>query len=78
MLVPGVEAGYERFLGRELSNQDAILLVAEDDGKITGYAYGTSSLETGTRCSTPPAPCTTSSSMRKRVEGGRRVSWFSG
>lgn len=41
MSVPGVEAGYERFLGRELSNQDAIVLVAEYDGKIAGYAYGT-------------------------------------
>jgi ribosomal protein S18 acetylase RimI-like enzyme len=44
MLPPDVERGYRDWFGRELSNADAILLVAEADGEtglsVVGYAYG--------------------------------------
>jgi len=35
--------GYSWFLGKELTNKDAVVLVAEreDDGAVVGYAYGT-------------------------------------
>jgi ribosomal protein S18 acetylase RimI-like enzyme len=39
MLIPNVEVGYARFFAGELSNSEAIILAAEDDGKIVGYAY---------------------------------------
>ncbi|HXW04253.1 MAG TPA: GNAT family N-acetyltransferase [Vicinamibacterales bacterium] len=35
----GIEDGYARFLGTQLSNPDAILLVAEVDGRVAGYVY---------------------------------------
>jgi ribosomal protein S18 acetylase RimI-like enzyme len=40
-LVDGVEEGYERFLAGELRRRDAIVLVAEEEGAILGYAYAT-------------------------------------
>ncbi len=40
MLPPDVEAGYRWWLSRELTNEDAIVLVAEDAGAVVGYAYG--------------------------------------
>jgi ribosomal protein S18 acetylase RimI-like enzyme len=40
MMVAGVELGYERYLGGELENADAVVLAAELDGKVIGYAYG--------------------------------------
>jgi ribosomal protein S18 acetylase RimI-like enzyme len=39
MLIPNVEAGYARFFGGELSNPETIILAAEHDGAIVGYAY---------------------------------------
>ncbi|HEY3666499.1 MAG TPA: GNAT family N-acetyltransferase [Polyangiaceae bacterium] len=39
MLIPNVEAGYARFFGGELSNPDTLILAAELDSKIVGYAY---------------------------------------
>lgn len=40
-LAPGddAEAGYARFLGSQLDDEDAIVLVAERDGRMAGYAY---------------------------------------
>jgi ribosomal protein S18 acetylase RimI-like enzyme len=35
-----VEAGYERWLGRELERAEARVLVADDGGRIVGYSYG--------------------------------------
>src|SRR5690349_19371676 len=35
-----VEAGYEWWLGRELDRAEARVLVAEDEGRVVGYAYG--------------------------------------
>lgn len=40
LLVAGVEQGYASWFARELANPDAILLVAEDQGELLGYAYG--------------------------------------
>jgi ribosomal protein S18 acetylase RimI-like enzyme len=41
LLAENLEAGYERFLGSELKNKDAVVLVAMgDDGSVAGYAYG--------------------------------------
>jgi ribosomal protein S18 acetylase RimI-like enzyme len=34
------EAGYARYFASELENDDAVLLVVEDDGVLVGYAYG--------------------------------------
>jgi ribosomal protein S18 acetylase RimI-like enzyme len=39
MLIPNVEAGYARFFGGELSNPNTIILAAEREGVIVGYAY---------------------------------------
>ncbi|MFO0670159.1 MAG: GNAT family N-acetyltransferase [Polyangiaceae bacterium] len=36
----GVEDGYGKWLGKESTNPDAVVLVAEIDGVILGYAYG--------------------------------------
>lgn len=38
---PGTEGGYGRFLASQLAREDAVLLVADDAGKIVGYAYAT-------------------------------------
>lgn len=41
LLPRNVEEGYRGWFARELTNDDAILLVAEgEDGAILGYAYG--------------------------------------
>ena len=39
MLIPNVEAGYARFFGSQLSNDQTIILVAEHEAQIVGYAY---------------------------------------
>jgi len=39
MLIPNVEAGYARYFASQLSNEETIILVAEHDGQIVGYAY---------------------------------------
>jgi ribosomal protein S18 acetylase RimI-like enzyme len=39
MLIPNVEAGYARFFASELSNPDALILAAEQAGRVLGYAY---------------------------------------
>lgn len=41
LLVDDVEGGYRWFFGTQLGRRDAVLLVAELDGAIAGYAYGT-------------------------------------
>jgi ribosomal protein S18 acetylase RimI-like enzyme len=33
-------SGYTWWLGQELANKDVVLFVAEDEGRIVGYAYG--------------------------------------
>ena len=35
-----VEGGYAWWLGKELENARAVVLVAEIDGRVVGYAYG--------------------------------------
>jgi len=35
-----LEPGYSRFLASQLDEDDAVVLVAEIDGSIAGYAYG--------------------------------------
>jgi ribosomal protein S18 acetylase RimI-like enzyme len=40
MLIPNVESGYEWFFGRELSDPKVVILAADQDGEIVGYAYG--------------------------------------
>lgn len=40
MLPEGVESGYRQWFGKELRNQDAVIIVAEQDGEVVGYAYG--------------------------------------
>jgi ribosomal protein S18 acetylase RimI-like enzyme len=35
-----VERGYAWWLGREIARDEAVVLVAEKDGAIVGYAYG--------------------------------------
>lgn len=40
MLPDDMEGGYRWWLGKELSNADAILLVGVIDGAVAGYAYG--------------------------------------
>jgi GNAT superfamily N-acetyltransferase len=37
--VDGIENGYAAFLGRALQSPDDCVFVADDDGKIIGYAY---------------------------------------
>ena len=39
-LVEGVEEGYRWFFSRELGKPGVVLLVAEVDGVIAGYVYG--------------------------------------
>jgi ribosomal protein S18 acetylase RimI-like enzyme len=39
MLIPNVESGFARFFGGELSNPETLILAAEVDGSIVGYAY---------------------------------------
>jgi ribosomal protein S18 acetylase RimI-like enzyme len=41
MLVEPVEEGYRNWLGRELGRRSAVILVAEEEIDIVGYAYGT-------------------------------------
>ncbi|MFY0582652.1 GNAT family N-acetyltransferase [Cystobacter fuscus] len=36
-----VESGYQWWLSRELAHARAVVLVAERDGEVVGYAYGT-------------------------------------
>lgn len=36
----GVEEGYRRWLGSEIGNAEAIVLVAEVNGEVVGYTYG--------------------------------------
>jgi ribosomal protein S18 acetylase RimI-like enzyme len=40
MHIPDVESGYAWYFGRELRNRRAVLRVAEDRGRLCGYAYG--------------------------------------
>lgn len=40
MLPDDVEEGYRWWLGREAKKKDAVVLVAELDGEVVGYAYG--------------------------------------
>ena len=40
MLPEDVEAGYQWWLLRELKNPRAVVLVAEDESQVVGYAYG--------------------------------------
>jgi ribosomal protein S18 acetylase RimI-like enzyme len=41
MLVESVEEGYRDWLAREIARRGAVILVAEQDLEIIGYAYGT-------------------------------------
>jgi ribosomal protein S18 acetylase RimI-like enzyme len=41
LLVEPVEDGYQWFFTRELARQGALILVAEEEARIVGYAYGT-------------------------------------
>ncbi len=34
------EAGYARYFAGELEDEEVVLVVAEDEGRIVGYAYG--------------------------------------
>lgn len=40
MLPDDVEAGYRWWLSKELKAKDAVVIVAEQDGVVVGYAYG--------------------------------------
>jgi ribosomal protein S18 acetylase RimI-like enzyme len=40
MRIPHVEDGYAWWFGKQLKNRKAVLLVAEEKGRIRGYAYG--------------------------------------
>jgi ribosomal protein S18 acetylase RimI-like enzyme len=40
MLPDDVESGYRWWLGKELKEREAVVLVAERDGEVLGYAYG--------------------------------------
>ena len=40
LLVESVEAGYERFFGRELADPSTVILAAKIDAAVVGYAYG--------------------------------------
>lgn len=40
MLPPDVEEGYRWWLGKEAEQPDAVVLIAEKDGRPVGYAYG--------------------------------------
>lgn len=39
-LVEPIEQGYARFLGGVVEDAESVLVVAEDDGELVGYAYG--------------------------------------
>jgi len=39
MLIPNVEAGYEHFFRSQLPDPEVVILVAERDSEIVGYAY---------------------------------------
>ena len=39
MLIPNVEAGYEHFFRSQLPDPEVVILVAERDNDIVGYAY---------------------------------------
>jgi RimJ/RimL family protein N-acetyltransferase len=41
MLTDDVEAGYRWWLGKEMKSKKAVVLVAEQDGEVIGYTYGT-------------------------------------
>src|SRR3954471_5698592 len=41
MLIEPIEDGYQWFFSRELARRKARILVAEEDGRILGYAYAT-------------------------------------
>ena len=41
LLVEPVEDGYQWFFAREIKRKAAVILVAEDAGRVAGYAYGT-------------------------------------
>jgi ribosomal protein S18 acetylase RimI-like enzyme len=41
MLIEPIEEGYQWFLSREITRDGALILVAEEDARIAGYAYGT-------------------------------------
>jgi ribosomal protein S18 acetylase RimI-like enzyme len=41
LLVEPVEVGYRDWLGKEITRRGAVILVAEEDLEIVGYAYGT-------------------------------------
>ncbi|MCP3144661.1 GNAT family N-acetyltransferase [Pyxidicoccus xibeiensis] len=40
MLPDDVESGYRWWLGKEAQNKKAVVIVAELDGEVVGYAYG--------------------------------------
>ncbi|MCP3060450.1 GNAT family N-acetyltransferase [Myxococcus sp. K38C18041901] len=40
MMPDDVESGYRWWLGREAKKADAVVIVAEMDGEVVGYAYG--------------------------------------
>ncbi|XXF75425.1 GNAT family N-acetyltransferase [Myxococcaceae bacterium GXIMD 01537] len=40
MLPDDLEAGYRAWLGHEMRDPEAVVLVAELDGQVAGYAYG--------------------------------------
>jgi ribosomal protein S18 acetylase RimI-like enzyme len=40
MLPDDVESGYRWWLGKEARNKKAVVIVAELDGEVVGYAYG--------------------------------------
>lgn len=39
LTIPNVEAGYGRWLGKEARDTSALVLVAERNGSVVGYAY---------------------------------------
>ena len=39
MLIPNVEAGYERFFRSQLADAEVVILVAELEREVVGYAY---------------------------------------
>jgi ribosomal protein S18 acetylase RimI-like enzyme len=40
MIREPIEEGYGRWLGKQAEDKDAVVVVAERDGEIVGYAYG--------------------------------------
>ncbi len=40
LAIENPEAGYARYFAGELEDGEAVLVVAEDDGQVIGYAYG--------------------------------------